>query len=232
MSEAETRSSRKGLWKPLLLLGIVIAGLLGAKALGLDQQLRQLQPWIASLGSWGPLAFVAIYVVASIAALPGSVLTLAAGVLFGSVWGLVWASLASTLAAGICFLIARYFARGAVEASLSGHAGFRRLDALTEKRGVLVVAITRLVPLFPFNLLNYGFGLTKIPFWPYLLTSWLCMLPGTALYVIGSDALKQALAQGRVPWHLAGFALAALGLILLLGAVARKHLQRIEKTPN
>lgn len=87
------------------------------------------------------------------------------------------------------------------------------------------MALTRLVPIFPFNLLNYGFGLTRVPFWTYLLWSWFCMLPGTALYVVGEDAFTKGLAQGKVPWSLMG-ALAGVAVILtFLVRAARKKLQ-------
>ncbi|HEY9840754.1 MAG TPA: TVP38/TMEM64 family protein [Candidatus Obscuribacterales bacterium] len=223
-------AGKKALWKPLLLIGAVILGLVLAKLLGLDQQLKGLEPWIKSLGPWGPVAFIGLYVGASIAALPGSVLTIAAGVLFGSLWGVIWVSLASTLAAACCFLIARYFARGAIEASLRDNPGFQKLDAMTAKNGVLIVALTRLVPLFPFNLLNYGFGLTKVPFGTYVLTSWLCMLPGTVLYVVGSDAVKKAVASGQIPWPLIAVVAAVLVLLTFIGKAARKKLKEAENS--
>ncbi len=232
MSVSNTSPAEKSvpakLWKPLALLAAIVAVLVLAKTLGWDQALKQLEPWLVSLGPWGPLVFVALYVGASILALPGSVLTLAGGVMFGAFWGTFWVSLASTLAAGTCFLIARYFARKDLENSLRNNPAFQKLDALTEKNGVLIVALTRLVPLFPFNLLNYGFGLTKVSFFSYLLTSWLCMLPGTVLYVVGSDAVKSALTQGKIPWHLVGLLALVLGLLALLGRYARKRLKAAE----
>lgn len=228
IADSSRRNPLVKLWKPLALLVLVVGVLILARALGWDQALKGLQPWIESLGPWGPLAFVALYVGASILALPGSVLTLAGGVIFGALWGTFWVSLASTLAAGCCFLIARYFARKDLEASLRNNPAFQKLDALTEKNGVLIVALTRLVPLFPFNLLNYGFGLTKVPFLSYLLTSWLCMLPGTVLYVVGSDAVKSALTQGKVPWHLVGLILLVMALLAVIGRLARQRLKSAE----
>ena len=95
--------------------------------------------------------------------------------------------------------------------------------------GAIIVAITRLVPLFPFNLLNYGFGLTRVPFWTYVGWSWLCMLPGTILYVLGADALTQGLTRGEIPWPLV-VAFAAIAVILtLLVRRARHILQKKER---
>lgn len=225
-----TPQSRSGLWKPLLLIGGVILLLVLAKVLGLGQQLQLLEPWIKSLGAWGPVAFTGIYIAAAIAAVPGSALTLAAGVLFGPFWGVVWTSVASTGAAACCFLIARYLARGAIEKSLQNNPKFNQLDAMTEKQGALIVAITRLVPLFPFNLLNYGFGLTKVGFFTYLFWSWLCMLPGTILYVVGAGTVKEAIAKGQIPWHLVAIVLGVIVLLGLIGKAARQRLQAVSES--
>ena len=113
-------------------------------------------------------------------------------------------------------------------AGSSGNEKFRQLDTLTERHGAIIVAITRLVPIFPFNLLNYGFGLTRVPFGTYLFWSWLCMLPGTVLYVVGADAFTQGLAEGRVPWALLGALVAALVVLVLLVRYARRTLARRE----
>jgi len=229
MSEEETvgessASSRRSLWKPAALIVGVIILLVLAKMFGLGQKLEMLKPWIESLGAWGPAVFIVLYVAAAIAAIPGSALTLAAGALFGSFWGVIWTSVASTSAAAACFLIARYVARSAIEKSLKDNPKFAKLDAMTEKQGALIVAITRLVPLFPFNLLNYGFGLTKVSFVTYVFWSWLCMLPGTIVYVVGADTVKQAVASGEIPWPLVGIVVVAIIALTLIGRAARSKL--------
>jgi uncharacterized membrane protein YdjX (TVP38/TMEM64 family) len=116
--------------------------------------------------------------------------------------GIILISVSSTVGASICFLIARYFARGSVARWLSKNKTMKRLDELTENQGMMIVGLTRLIPLFPFTLLNYGFGLTKVSFKTYVFWSWLCMLPGTIIVVVGTDALTQGLTQGRIPWEL------------------------------
>jgi uncharacterized membrane protein YdjX (TVP38/TMEM64 family) len=88
-----------------------------------------------------------------------------------------------------------------------------------------IVALTCLVPLFPFNLLNYGFGLTQVRLGTYIFWSWLCMLPGTPLYVVGTDAVISGLCQGRVPWALIGVFVSAVVLVGVLVGIARKKLQ-------
>jgi uncharacterized membrane protein YdjX (TVP38/TMEM64 family) len=102
---------------------------------------------------------------------------------------------------------------------------FRKLDEMTEKNGSVFVAITRLVPLFPFNVLNYGFGLTGVRFVDYVLWSFLCMLPGTVLYVVGTDAVTTALEEGRVPWLLIGVVVTVAALLTVLVARLRKKIK-------
>ena len=224
---------RQSFWqrwrKPLLFIGgiLLLFGL--ARSLGLGAYLKDIQPWIASLGPWAPLAFVALYVSASVLAIPGAALTLASGVLFGSFWGVVWASLGSTAAAAVCFLIARYIARSSLQKSLGENPHFQRLENLTEYHGAWIVALTRLVPLFPFNLLNYGFGLTNVPFVTYVFWSWLCMLPGTALYVVGIDAIKQAMATQQVPWVGLGVLAVLLLVLTVIGRLARQKINALQQ---
>ncbi len=199
-----------------------------ARVFGLGEKLGALRHWLQDLGPWGPLVFVIIYIVAVVAAVPGSAITLAAGALFGSVLGVILVSLASTIGASLAFLVSRYFAREAIVNWLGTNENFQRLDRLTAEHGASIVALTRLVPIFPFNLLNYGFGLTRVSFWTYVFWSWLCMLPATVLYVVGADAVAKGLTRGKIPWALvAALALAAIILTLLV-KVARSKLKARE----
>lgn len=197
--------------KTAFLLGLLLLLILGAQSFGLRGQLSNVRGWIQDTGFWAPFLFTGIYIVAVVAALPGSALTIAAGALFGTFWGLVLVSLGSTAGAGLAFLLARYFMREKVSRWLAGNLVFRRLDQLTESRGGVIVALTRLIPLFPFNLLNYGFGLTRVRFWTYLFWSWLCMLPATVLFVAGGDVVSRGISQNSVP--------ASLLLVLICSAV-------------
>lgn len=205
--------------KPFFILAVMVAVALLLRRLGLQERLPQLREYIAGLGAPGYFVFIAAYAVLTVLAIPGSALTVAAGAIFGSLQGVAVVSVASTLGAGLSFLAARYLARERVAAWLAGSEKFRRLDELTAKHGEVIVAVTRLVPLFPFTLLNYGFGLTRIQFTTYLFWSWLCMLPGTVLYVVGADVFTKAVETGKVPLPLVIF-LAAVAVILAL--VARK----------
>jgi uncharacterized membrane protein YdjX (TVP38/TMEM64 family) len=207
------------------LVALIITIFILAILFGVGEKLGALREWIQSLGVLGPAVFVGLYVLGVVAGIPGSALTVAAGGLFGSWLGVILVSLSSTIGASFSFLIARYFARDAVAHWLSRREKFKKLDRMTEEHGAVMVAITRLVPIFPFNLLNYGFGLTGIPFWTYVFWSWLCMLPGTVLYVVGVDAVIQLIVLRKVPWILLGV-IAGVGVLLaLLVKFARRKIK-------
>jgi uncharacterized membrane protein YdjX (TVP38/TMEM64 family) len=213
------------MWRPVLLIGLIVTIFVLAIVLGIGEKLGAIRGWIQSLGVLGPAVFVGLYILGVVVGIPGSALTIAAGGLFGSSLGIILVSLASTLGASLAFLIARYFARDAIANWLSRREKFKSLDVMTEEHGAMIVAITRLVPIFPFNLLNYGFGLTKIPFWTYVFWSWLCMLPGTVLYVVGVDAVIQLIVQRKVPWTLLGV-IAGVGVLLaVLVKFARRKIK-------
>lgn len=189
-------------WRPIVLLAVVGTVFVLAHVFGWGERLVVLRDWIRTLGPWGPVAFVLTFAVAAVLAIPGSILAVTAGTLFGPVLGVIVDSIGSTLGASLAFLVARYFARDAVARWLSGNERFRGLDQLTARRGAVIVGLTRLVPLFPYDLLNYSFGLTRIPFRTYVFWSWLCMLPATVLYVTGADAAFRAISQEEVSWGL------------------------------
>jgi len=213
------------MWRPILLIALIIAIFILAIVFGAGEKLGPLRGWIHSLGVLGPAAFVGLYILGVVAGLPGSALTVAAGGLFGSLLGVILVSFASTIGASFSFLIARYFAREAIANWLSRREKFQRLDRMTEAHGAMIVAITRLIPIFPFNFLNYGFGLTKIPFWTYLFWSWFCMLPGTVLYVVGADAVIQFFIQRKVPWILVGVITGVGVLLVILIKLARSKIK-------
>lgn len=211
--------------KPLIMIIVLAVLIVAARGFGLDQKLGEFKEWIAGQGVWAPVIFTGVYALATVIAVPGSALTIAAGVLFGSAIGVITVISGATIGASLCFLIARYFARDAVATILSKSDKFQKLDRLTEKNGAIIVAITRLVPIFPFNLLNYGFGLTKVPFITYVLWSALCMLPGTILFVVGTDAVTTTVKDGKVPWALVAVVAIIIGILTVIVKQARKNLK-------
>ena len=212
------------MWRPIALLVVVIATLVLSYVFGIGEKLAALRGWIQALGALGPAVFILIYAGAVVAAIPGSAITIIAGAIFGSVLGVIVVSIASTVGAALAFLVGRHFARDATAKWLSKSEKFKELDDLTEKHGAIIVALVRIVPIFPFNIVNYGFGLTRVPFRTYVFWSWVCMLPGTVLYVVGTDAISQAIIQKRIPWPLIGV-LMGVGILLgVLVKLARKRL--------
>lgn len=150
--------------------------------------LRSALQWIESLGIIGGIAFITIYIIATVAFLPGSILTLGAGVVFGVLLGAVYVFVGATLGAIAAFLVGRYLARGWISKKIEGNQKFAAIDKAVAKEGFKIVLLTRLSPVFPFNLLNYAFGITGVSLKDYALGS-VGMIPGTIMYVyIGSLA--------------------------------------------
>jgi len=192
--------------------------------------LRQTLDFIAGLGPLGPALFIAIYVFACVLFIPGSVLTLGAGAVFGVVWGSIYVSAGATLGASAAFLVGRYLARDWVAKKIEGNASFAAIDRAVAAEGWKIVGLTRLSPVFPFTLLNYAFGLTRVSFRDYVLASWIGMMPGTVMYVyLGSLAQVSASGQKKSPaeWALYGVGLiATLAVTVFVTRLARRALAK------
>ncbi|MFN5959426.1 MAG: TVP38/TMEM64 family protein, partial [Planctomyces sp.] len=138
---------------------------------------------VTAFGPWGPIIFGVAYFLAAVLFVPGSALTLAAGAIFGIPGGFATVSIASTAAAGTSFLIARYLARDKVRALADSNRTFGAIDRAIAQGGWRIIALLRLSPAVPFSLGNYLYGLTPVKFWPYVIASWIAMMPGSFLYV-------------------------------------------------
>jgi uncharacterized membrane protein YdjX (TVP38/TMEM64 family) len=171
---------------------------------------------ITELGAWAPLAYIALYVVATVVFLPGSILGLVGGALFGPLWGTIYTLLGATIGATLAFLAARYLASDWVARKTGGRV--KQLIEGVEAEGWRFVAFVRLVPLFPFNLLNYALGLTRIPLRAYVLASLVCMAPGTIAYTYLGYVGREAAAGGEA---LVRKGLVALGLLALAAFLPR-----------
>jgi len=215
--------------KPVVFIVIIVTLFIVMNGFGFGNNIQDLQDWITSFGLWGPIVFFVIYLGAVIATIPGTIFGVIAGALFGSVIGVILISISSTVGASITFLIARYFARDSVARWLLKNKTMKRFDKLTEEHGMILVGLTRLIPLFPFTLLNYAFGLTKVSFKTYVFWSWLCMLPGTIIVVVGTDAITQVITQGRVPWLLVGVLVITALVLGLITWYGRRQLQEKRK---
>jgi len=168
---------------------------------------------IRDLGPIAPLVFIILYIVAAVLFIPGSILTIGAGVVFGLLRGAIYVSIGATLGAIAAFLVGRYFARDWVRGQLEGNPRFAAIDKAVGREGWKIVLLTRLSPVFPFNLLNYAFGLTAVTLRDYSVATWIGITPGTVLYVyIGaiSGNLATAGQTHRTP---AQWALNIVGLV-------------------
>lgn len=207
----------------LALILVIVAGFATAAAHWSEINVEALESRIRDFGIWAPLLFIAAYCVAAIFFLPASLFTLAAGVLFGPVWGALYSLGGASLGAALAFIVARYIAANWI----SGHAGprvSRIIDGVADE-GWRFVAVTRLVPIFPYAPLNYFFGVSRIPFLHFMLASVICMAPSSIAYSwlghIGMEA-----ASGRGNWvKFALLGLAALALIIFLPRVI-KYIRR------
>lgn len=222
----ETQEQKSKLsFSRLLLIGVAVVGfiMLGRQA---GMYLPQFVTWVESLGVWGPVVFVAGYVVAAVAFVPGSILTLAAGAIFGLSKGVVIVFLAAMLGSAAAFLVARYVARPAIERRLAGNTRFAAIDRAVGAQGRKIVFLLRLSPVFPFNLLNYALGLTKVRFLDFFIAS-VGMLPGTLLYVyygkIAGDvaALAGGSAVAKGPAYYAVLILGLVATIVVTTIVTR-----------
>jgi uncharacterized membrane protein YdjX (TVP38/TMEM64 family) len=193
---------------------VLVAVIVAARALDAPALLRSALDAIGRLGPWGPFLFILLYIAATVLFLPGSILTLGAGAVFGLARAAVTVSVAATLGATAAFLVGRYLARAWVARKIQGNETFRAIDEAVASEGWKIVFLTRLSPIFPFNLLNYAFGLTRVSLRDFVLASWIGMMPGTVMYVyLGSLAGDLAtLGTGRQARTPAEWALYLVGL--------------------
>ena len=171
-----------------------------------------LEAWVQRAGIWGPAIFMGVYTLATVLFLPGALLTLAGGALFGPVLGTLYSLTGATLGATLSFAIARYVASGWVARKAGGWT--RQVIDGVEREGWRFVAFVRLVPLLPFNLLNYALGLTRIRLLHYVVASFVFMLPGALAYSYLGDAGREAVTGGE------GMIQKTLLAVALLGAIA------------
>ena len=192
-----------------LLAGVGIAAIYHERLSGLALESR-----VQHAGVAAPLIFIALYAAATVLFLPGSVLTIAGGALFGPVWGTFYGLTGATLGAALAFLVARYLASDWVARKAGGRV--KQLIEGLEAEGWRFIAFVRLVPLFPFNLLNYALGLTRIRLSHFVLTSYLCMPPGAVAYTYLGYAGREAAAGSEGSIRKGLLALGLLALIVFL----------------
>jgi len=204
-----------------LVLVVLVVGVLGVGlAFRGDVDVAALDRTLTDLGGWAPVVFMLAYALAAVAFMPGLVFTIVGGMLFGPVLGALYSLIGATIGAVLAFLLARYLAADWVGRRLDGP--LQRIVRGVEEEGWRFVAFTRLVPLFPFNALNYALGLTRIPLVPYTLATAVCMIPGVLAYTWVGHAGAETLAGGADGLRAVLIAIALLAAVAFLPRLVRR----------
>lgn len=213
---------KSSLLKKLAFLTLFIGAIVAVRATGATEYLEQekLRGLIEGYGVLAPVIYMAIYCVAPALFLPGLPISIVGAILFGPVWGVIYTISSATLGACVAFLVSRYLARDWIEGKLKSPR-WRHLDEQVEIHGWKMVAFTRLIPLFPFNMLNYAFGLTRVKFSHYAIASLIFMLPGTIAFITFSSSLLDLLRGKISPTFLLGLGL--MVLVSLIPMFYRRH---------
>ena len=165
-----------------------VQDLLTTATADLQNLLHLILQWIQSLGWIAGAAFISIYILATVLLIPGSILTLGAGVIFGVVWGSIYVLIGAIIGETAAFVCGRYLVRDWISQKIEHNQTFLALNRALNQKGLKIILLTRLSPIFPFSLLNYAFGVTGISLRDYFLGS-IGMVPMTVTYVyLGSLA--------------------------------------------
>jgi uncharacterized membrane protein YdjX (TVP38/TMEM64 family) len=228
--------SKNAVARLVVLILIVIALFLAMRFLPVQQWLCSFSDWVGEMGAAGIFIFIVVYALATVLMAPGSILTIGAGFAFGLWKGFLAVSAGATLGASLAFLVARFIAREKIEAIAERNEKFRNLDRAIGEQGAKLIFLLRLSPVIPFNLSNYFYGLTAVEFWPYVLASWIGMMPGTLLYVYIGTASQAAVAaatggeavkHGWQYWTFLSIGLAATIVVTIwVTKIARDALQK------
>ncbi len=215
---------------------VIVAALVTLAAawllLPLDNWINAIRQWIAHLGDWGLAAFMLMYIVAVVLLIPGAALTITAGLTYGW-WGLAISLVAATTGASLAFLIGRYLARARVRSFIADHTLLQAVTRAVSAEGWKVVGLVRLSPLIPFNLQNYFFGVTDIPFLHYALATLIGMIPGTFvniyIAIFGSSMFADDGKLTLVQWGFFAFGLAVTVLVTwMVARRARRELIKVD----
>lgn len=233
-SDAEDgKSSPRWKWA-LIVVGVIAVGV-AMRLLGpqISDHVNSFNQWIEGLGPWAPVAFILGYIAFTVALVPGSLLTMAGGALFGLAYGTLYVTLGAVIGSTLAFLISRHLARRRFEKSLASNQRFAAIDKAIGEQGGKIVFLLRLSPVFPFTYLNYALGLTRVRLRDYVLAA-VGMVPGTFLYVYYGKAIGDvaAIATGAGPergteqWVMVGVGLVATIVVsAYITRIARRALE-------
>lgn len=194
------------------------------------ENVRKIQTWVQDLGALGPIVFILIYIVACVFFIGGIPITVVGALAFGPIKGALLSTTGATLGAGVAFLIARYAGRDMVERWVKENKGLSKIDEGVKKHGWRMVMITRLVPLFPFNLQNFVYGITKVKFSTFMVISWFCMLPAAiAFSFMAGSVVKGEGDLGKTFLYLGIGAIFFVFITLLPGFIKKRKSLYIEE---
>lgn len=223
MSEGERRVLRW--WRLAIIPAALVALAVAWPVLHLGARLMALRGWIAGLGPLAPVVYTAVEALVVPLIIPALAMTVGAAALFGPVLGTVVVIVGSNIGSMFCFLIARYVARDTVAELVSRRENIARLDRLVAERGALAVALVRLIPVSPFEIVSYAFGLTSIPLSTFMLWTAIGSLPGAVLYVVGSATILDVLTTGHVSLALVVLLAIVLTAVVVLGGRLARRLR-------
>jgi uncharacterized membrane protein YdjX (TVP38/TMEM64 family) len=236
MATSDKHAGKSAVGRLVALIAIVVALFLAMKFLPVQEWLRNFNDWVGQMGVAGIFIFIIVYAVATVLLAPGAILTIGAGFAFGLWKGFLAVSGGATLGASLAFLVARFIARDKIETIAQRNEKFRRIDSAIGKQGAKLIFLLRLSPVIPFNLSNYFYGLTGVKFWPYVLASWIGMMPGTLLYVyigvagkaaVSAAAGGEAMKHGWQYWTFLGIGLLATMIVTIwVTKIARDALKK------
>lgn len=189
----------------------------------------QIKEWVSEYGIIAPIIYICFYIVGTLFFLPGLPITVLSGIAFGPVFGVIYAVIGAIIGVSLAFLVARYAARDLVEGWVEGNTQFQKIDERVEQEGWRILMFTRLVPIFPFNLQNYAYGLTGIKFITYVIVSGIFMLPGTIAYVqIGGALVSGEGNPKKTLLYLSGAGVLILLVSLIPKVLKKRHDIRIK----
>lgn len=220
MSAPDTKETTPPSFRPLaslliilaLVSAVVILQYSGLARFASRENVEKISAFVQSTGAWGPALYILFCIVASLLFCPGTPLLLLA-VPFGALHGTIYAAIGLVLGSSASFLFARYTLRSFIQGYAKQNAIFRKIDEGVKREGWRMVMFTRLVPVFPYNIQNFAYGLTGIPLWIFAIVSGICMLPAIAAYVFAGGALISG--QGDAKKTLAYLAIGGTLFVLL-----------------
>ncbi|MCT4566657.1 MAG: TVP38/TMEM64 family protein [Maledivibacter sp.] len=213
--------------KPVAISGIIIACIIMMKVFGIydyfsGENIDILRHWINGFGYFGPLVYILIFIIGCLLFLPAPPFVILSGLVFGSLMGAIWTAIAALVADTCGFLIAKYAARDMIVRWSNRNKGFKKIDDGVKKHGWRILMITRLIPVFPYMLQSYAYGLTNIGFSSYILVSWICTIPGIIAFNLMGGVIGSGSSPLRILVYLAIGSIVFVGISLIPKYVVKK----------